>query len=242
MMNSITGQYECSHRSGVGLDYFTSRLDRLTLQANGHFTFIVQERSRVSHAAKSLLSGQQVDPNAPEIRREGSYTYQGNTISFYFDDGAQEHGQVGANGIQIGQNFFEKVSNSTLLPPTHRMKSNMEDIAKGLKIAGAIGSAAIKAAKTIQDTLQTAQGTQATQASNTSSPQATSQPDQKYQVAPTSPASAPAQAATPASASPAQPIHSASSMQDVETLFCDQCGAPARPGKRFCNHCGARLP
>jgi zinc-ribbon domain len=239
MMNSITGQYECSHRSGVGLDYFTSRLDRLTLQANGHFIFIVQERSRVSHAAKSLLSGQQVDPNAPEIRREGSYTYQGNTISFYFDDGTQEHGQVGANSIQIGQNFFEKVSNSTLLPPTHRMKSNMEDIAKGLKIAGAIGSAAIKAAKTIQDTLQTAQ---ATQASNTSSPQATSQPDQKNQAAPTSPASAPAQAATPASASPAQPIHSASSVQDVETLFCDQCGAPARPGKRFCNHCGARLP
>jgi predicted amidophosphoribosyltransferase len=25
-------------------------------------------------------------------------------------------------------------------------------------------------------------------------------------------------------------------------LFCDQCGARARPGKRFCNNCGAQLP
>src|SRR5260221_8701587 len=153
-MKSITGQYECSHSSGIGLDYFTSRLDRLTLLSKGRFTLIVQERSRIGHAAKSLISGQQVDTNAPETRREGSYSYQGNSISFYFNDGTQEQGQLTADGIQIGNNFFQKVSDSTLLPPAHRMKSNLEDIAKGLKIAGTIGGAAIKAAKTIQDTLQ----------------------------------------------------------------------------------------
>ncbi len=240
-MKSITGQYECSHRSGIGLDYFTSRLDRLTLQANGHFIFVTQEHSRISHAAKSLLSSQQVDMNAPETRREGNYSYQGSTISFYFDDGTQEQAQLTADGIQIGNNFFAKVSDSTLLPPTHRMKSNMEDIAKGLKIAGAIGGAAIKAAKTIQGTLQTAQVPQSTQAPDTSS----QNPDQQVQgqhVPPTSPASTPVQATPAASVPPAQSTYKAPSKQDVETLFCDQCGAPARPGKRFCNRCGARLP
>jgi zinc ribbon protein len=231
MMKSITGQYECFHRSGIGLDYFTSRLDRLTLQANGHFIFVVQERSRISHTARSLLSGQQADINAPEARREGNYSYQANNISFYFDDGTQEQGQLTADGIQIGNNFFEKVSDSTLLPPTHRMKSNMEDIAKGLKIAGAIGGAAIKAAKTIQDTFQTAQGPQSTQVSNSPS-QGANQQAQGYQVPQTSPASTPS----------AQSTNNATSEQDVETLFCDQCGAPVRPDKRFCNHCGARLP
>jgi len=29
---------------------------------------------------------------------------------------------------------------------------------------------------------------------------------------------------------------------DDETRYCDQCGAPVRPGKRFCIRCGARLP
>jgi hypothetical protein len=214
-MKSITGQYECSHHSGIGLDYFTSRFDRLTLQANGHFVFVVQEQSRIGHAAKSLLNGQQVDTNAPEVRREGRYSYKGNSISFFFDDGTQEQGQPIANGIQIGNNFFEKVSDSTLLPPTHRMKSNMEDIAKGLKIAGAIGGAAIKAAKTIQDTFQTAQGPQSTPVSKAPTQDANQQAHE-YQVPSTS--------------------------QDAETLFCDQCGTPARPGKRYCNHCGARLP
>src|SRR5215472_6407247 len=146
-MKLITGQYECLHRSGMGLDYFTSRIDRLTMQSNGQFVFVVQERSRVSHAAKSLFSGQQLDVNAPETQRKGRYTNLGDTISFYFDDGTQENGQITPDGIQIGNNFFEKVSDSTLLPPTHRMKSNLEDIAKGLKIAEAIGGAAIKAAK-----------------------------------------------------------------------------------------------
>src|SRR5260370_12452914 len=137
-MKSITGKYDCLHRSGIGLDYFTSQVDRLTLQANGRFSFINQEKSRLGHAAKSLLSGQQVDMNAPEIRREGRYTSQGNAVSFFFDDGAQEQGQLTANGLQIGNDFFEKVSDSTLLPPTHRLKRNMEDIANRLKIPGAI--------------------------------------------------------------------------------------------------------
>ncbi len=215
-MKSITGQYECVHHSGLGLDYFTSRIDRLTIQANGQFIFVVQERSRISHSARSLISGQQLDTNAPEIRRVGNYSCQGNDITFYFDDGTQDQGQLTANGIQLGNNFFEKVSDSTLLPPTHRMKSNMEDIAKGLKIAGAIGGAAIKAAKTIQDTIQTAQRNQVTQ---------------------TPPVSTPVSATTPA-----QSTNEAIPGQHIETLFCDQCGAPVRPGKRFCNHCGARLP
>ena len=75
-MKSLTGQYECLHRSGVGLDYFTSHIDRLTLQANGRFSYLVQEKSRVGHAAKALLSGQQVDMNAPEVRRDGRYSSQ----------------------------------------------------------------------------------------------------------------------------------------------------------------------
>jgi zinc ribbon protein len=241
-MKQIIGQYECSHRSGIGLDYFTSRLDRLTLQANGHFNFIVQERSRISHTAKSLLSGQQADVNAPETRREGSYSYQGDSISFYFDDGTQEQGQLTADGIQIGNNFFEKVSDSTLLPPTHRMKSNLEDIAKGLKIAEAIGGAAIKAAKTVQDTLQAAQGSQPTQTSTTSSSKGTKQPVQGYQAAATSPASTPEQITPPTSVPPNQPSYNETPEQDAETFFCDQCGAPARPGKHFCSRCGARLP
>jgi zinc ribbon protein len=235
-MKSITGQYECVHHSGLGLDYFTSRIDRLTIQANGQFIFVVQERSRISHSARSLISGQQIDTNAPETRRVGNYSYQGNDIIFYFDDGTQDQGQLAANGIQLGNNFFEKVSDSTLLPPTHRLKSNMDDIAKGLKIAGAIGGAAIKAAKTIQDTIQTAQGVQSTPTSNASS-QGTNQQTQRNQVTQTPPASTPV-----SDTSPAQSTNDAISRQHIETLFCDQCGAPVRPGKRFCNQCGARLP
>ncbi len=231
-MKSITGQYECFHRSGIGLDYFTSRIDRLTLQANGQFFFVIQDRSRVSNAAKSLISGQQVDINATETRRSGNYSSQGDNIFFYFDDGTQEQGQFTTNGIQIGNNFFEKVSDSTLLPPTHRMKSNMEDIAKGLKIAGALGGAAIKAVKTIQDTIQTTQGVQTTPTSNASSQGASQQPrgNQTPQTSPASPVS------------PTQSTNNTIPGQSVDTLFCDQCGAPVRPGKRFCNHCGARLP
>src|SRR5260370_12481429 len=226
-MKAITGQYECSHRSGIGLDYFTSRLDTLTLQANGQFILIMQERSRISHAAKSLISGQQVDTNAPETRREGSYSYNGNGISFYFNDGTQEQGQLTADGIQIGNNFFQKVSDSTLLPPAHRMKSNLEDIAKGLKIAGTIGGAAIKAAKTIQDTLQPTQGTQSTTATPTPSSQDADQHVQRYQAPSTSSASNPVQATPPSSFSPVQPIYSPPPKQQTEPLFSDQCAPPA---------------
>src|SRR5437868_10279057 len=196
-MKPITGQYECSQRSGVGLDYFTSRLHRLTLQANGRFVLIEQDRSRLAHAAKSLMSGEQVTTNAPETRREGNFIQQGNIVSFRFDDGTQDQGQLAVNGegMQIGANFFDKVSDSTLLPPTHRMKQDMEDIAKGLKIAGAIGSAAIKAVKTIHDTFQTDQGSQVGQP--TSAP-----PTQSS--APASPGSE----ASPAPATPAQPAQS----------------------------------
>ena len=240
-MKSITGQYECLHRSGIGLDYFTSRIDRLTLQANRQFIFAVQDRSRVSHAAKSLLSGQQVDVNAPETHRKGSYTYLENNISFNFDDGTQEKGQLTPDGIQIGNKFFEKVSDSTLLPPTHRMKSNMEDIAKGLKIAGAIGGAAVKAVKTIQDTIQTTQGVQSTAASQSSSQSANPQ-GQAYPGAPTSPAPAPKQATSQSCAPQVHAVNDVLTEQNTETLFCDQCGAPVRPGKHFCNQCGANLP
>ncbi len=239
-MKSLTGQYECVHRSGVGLDYFTSRIDHLTLQSNRRFSFIVQQQSRISHAAKSLLSGQQVDTNAPEIRREGSYTSQGNSLSFLFDDGTQEQGQVAENGIQVGNDFFEKVSDSTRLPPTHRMQSNMEDIAKGLKIAGAIGGATIKAVKTLQNTVQTAQGSPSSPPTPTSSQSANRQApgNQAYQdyQAPQHPSP------PPPAATPAQPAPAPTPAQDDETLFCDQCGSPVRPGKRFCSHCGARLP
>src|SRR6266853_2838292 len=217
-MKSMTGQYECLHRSGIGLDYFTSRIDRLTLQANRQFIFAVQDRSRVSHAAKSLLSGQQVDVNAPETHRKGNYTCLGNNISFNFDDGTQEQGQLTTEGIQIGNDFFEKVSDSTLLPPTHRLKSNMEDIAKGLKIAGAIGGTAIKAVKTIQDTIQTAQGSHPTPASNAPS-QGTNQQPPSYQAPQTPPPAQPSYTATPGQG------------ENVETLYCDQCGMPVRPGK-----------
>ncbi len=236
-MKPITGQYECLHRSGVGLDYFTSRIDRLTLQADGRFVLIVQDRSRMANAAQSLLSGQQVTSAAPETRQEGSYTLQGNVVSLRFDDGSQEQGQLAWNGegLQMGENFFNKVSDSTLLPPTHRLQQNMEDIAKGLKIAGAIGGMAIKAAKTIHDTIQTAQGPAQGQAPTAPPAQGSPQP------APPSPM--PAQPVSPAPP-PVQSIPntvSSTPTGDPEALFCDQCGARRRPGKRFCNSCGARL-
>jgi zinc-ribbon domain len=240
-MKPITGQYECAHRSGVGLDYFTSRLDRLTLQANGRFTLTVQDRSRISNAAQSLISGQQVTAAAPETKREGSYRYQGTSVTLHFDDGTQEQGQLSYNGdgIQIGQNFFNKVSDSTLLPPTHRLKKDMDDIAKGLKIAGTIGGMAVKAAKTIHDTIQDVQSQPGqNQPAGTAQTQGAG-PSQGNRVQPTPPPHTPAQPA-PQTSMPPQPTQNPPP-QGGETLFCDQCGAPVRPGKRFCNRCGARL-
>ncbi len=228
-MKSLTGQYECVHGSGIGLDYFTSRIDRLVIQSNQQCSLVTQEKSRISHAAKSLMSGQQVDANAPESRHEGSYTVKGNTITLTFNDGAQVQGQISENGIQIGSDFFEKVSDSTFLPPTHRMQSNMEDIAKGLKIAGTIGGATIKAVKTIQNTIQSAQGSQSAPAPD-NAPTGTNQYRQ-----------APGQSTQSSAASQGQTAFTPPE-QDNATHFCDQCGSPVRPGKRYCNHCGALLP
>jgi len=121
------------------------------------------------------------------------------------------------------------------------LKSNMEDIAKGLKIAGAIGGAAVKAAKTIQDTIQTTQGSQSNSVA-TSSSQSSNQQGQRNPIAPNSPASVPYQAAPQSPTPQMKPTNSVPTEQNAETLFCDQCGAPVRPGKHFCNQCGAKLP
>lgn len=253
MTKPVTGQYEYLHRSGVGLDYFTSRIDRLTLQAHGRFVLIIQDSSRVANAAKSFMNGQQVALNASETRREGSYTVQGNVIAFRFDDGAQEQGQMSWNGegMQFGPNFFNKASDSTLLPSTQRLKKDMDDIAKGLKIAGTIGSIAMKAAKTLHDTIQSTQepGIGPTPSSSPAqggvAPVASS-PPQSIQASPqpVTPIQ-PAQPVQPVYSSPPvpqAPLPSASQLQGSETLFCDQCGARVRPGKKFCNQCGAQLP
>ncbi len=236
MAKPITGQYEYQHSSGVGLDYFTSRLDRLTLLADGRFVLIIQERSRLSNAAQSVMKGQSVSMGAPEVRFEGSYTAQGNTLSFHFDDGTQEQGQLSWNGegMQFGPNFFNKVSDSTILPPTHRLKKDMDDIAKGLKIASTIGGMAVKAAKTIHDTVQTAQGTETEATPN--APVAPTTPPVQRNAQQQSPA-APAQPIRPTPLTSSPPPTSSSA-----AVFCDQCGERVRAGKRFCNHCGAPLP
>lgn len=245
MMKPVTGQYECQHRSGIGLDYFTSRIDRLIVQANGRFALIVQEHSRVSNAAQSFISGQQASIAAPEVRREGSYTLQNTVLWLNFDDGTQEQGQVSWNGdgVQIGKNFFNKVSDSTLLPPTHRMKQDMDDIAKGLKIAGAIGGMAMKAAKTINETIQatkepgTGTPTQPGPQNPQSPPQPTQPPYQQQYPQRSTPYQPPVQTPPASSEPPAQQMVPG----QPGALFCDQCGARTRPGKRFCGNCGARL-
>jgi hypothetical protein len=226
MTKSVTGQYEFVHSSGVGLDYFTSRIDRLVLQPNGRFTLTVQNRSRLAHAANSLASGQQITPTVPETTRAGSYTYQGAELSLFFDDGGFEPGKVigDAEGIQLGPNIFNKVSDSTMLPPTQRLKKDMDDIARGLKIASTLGNIAVKAVKTIQNTVQPAEKTA------TPSPQ-------------TAPSHYPSTTPPPqaASAAPQTATSPAGTPEPAGALFCDQCGARIRPGKHFCNNCGARL-
>jgi hypothetical protein len=243
MMKPITGQYECIHSSGVGLDYFTSRIDRLILQANGRFSLVIQGKSRVANAAQSLASGQQVTNAAPETRREGQYSLQNAQVTLTFDDGTQDQGQIGQNGegIQLGASFFTKVSDSTFLPPTNRLQKDMDDIAKGLKIASSIGGFALKAAKGIQNTIQATQppgiGADTQQQQAPTQPPAQATP---YQPAP--PSQAPAYQ-SPAQQSPPPPPAppSAPPVVSTEGIFCDQCGARSRPGKRFCNNCGARL-
>lgn len=236
MAKPITGQYEYQHSSGVGLDYFTSRLDRLTLLADGRFVLIIQERSRLSNAAQSVMKGQSVNMSAPEVRFEGSYTAQGNTLSFRFDDGTQEQGQISWNGegMQFGPNFFNKVSDSTILPSAHRLKKDMDDIAKGLKIASTIGGMAVKAAKTIHDTVQTTQSNETEATPN--APVAPATPPVQHIAQQQSPA-APVQPVRPM-----QPASSTPPPSSSAAVFCDQCGERVRPGKRFCNHCGAPLP
>ena len=109
-MKPITGQYECVHSSGVGLDYFTSRIDRISLQTNGRFILTIQNQSRAVNAAQSLMKGQQASVAAPETRREGNYTYQmlGLSLALQFDDGGIEQGRMAPNGegLYIGPNFF----------------------------------------------------------------------------------------------------------------------------------------
>jgi len=228
-MKSLTGQYECAHRSGLGLDYFTARLDRLTLYANGRFALITQEKSRAMHAMKNLAAGQQAGMEAPETHAEGSYSAQGDLLFLTFDSGEQERATIQDTGLEFGKDFFEKVADTTFMPPAQRMKSNMEDIAKGLKIAGAIGGTVFKAAKTIQDTFQPAQPDQ-----NQGGGAQNAAPAQSSWQAP---AAAPA---TPQTAAGYAPPQTAQAEND-SAFFCDQCGAPVRSGKKFCNKCGARL-
>jgi hypothetical protein len=236
-MKPITGQYECLHSSGVGLDYFTSRIDRLVLYPDGRFLLTVQSQSRVANAAQSVLKGQQVSSNAPEVKHEGTYRQQESAVLLQFDGGGFENAQLSPNGdgLQIGPNHFQKVSDSTYLPPTHRLQQNMDDIAKGLKIAGAIGGMAMKAAKTIQNTIQTTQGqNQASTPSNTPVQGSGQPPTQPYQTQ-TQTSGQPYQ--TPPQTSPNQ-------SQPTDTpaaIFCGQCGTRNRPGKLFCHNCGARL-
>lgn len=239
-MKSLTGQYECARRSGLGLDYFTARLDRLTLYANGRFALITQEKSRLMHAAKSVAAGEQPSMDAPENRAEGSYNSQGETLFLRFDSGEQEQAQIQDAGLQFGKDFFEKVADTTFMPPPQRVKSNMEDIAKGLKIAGAIGGTVFKAAKTIQDTLQASPPAQSQQ----STPSSTSNAAPSSSASPQQPQAQRSWQGQPAQPAytPPQPAQSYTPPQQDETLFCDQCGAPVRRGKRFCSKCGASLP
>jgi hypothetical protein len=235
-MQSVTGQYECVHSSGVGLDYFTSRIDRLILHSDGRFVLTVQQRSRVTYAAHSLISGGQVSATAPETRLEGNYVRQDRAISLRFENGGLEEAQISPNGdgLQIGPNFFTKVSDSTLLPPTHRLKQDMEDIAKGIKIARTIGGIAAKAAKTIQGTIQPTQEPEVGQnPSQAPSPIQQSQPIQSS-TPPPSPQTITSGPQSPSGFTPQTP-------STGTVLYCDQCGACYRPGKRFCGNCGNRL-
>jgi hypothetical protein len=158
-MKPITGQYECVHRSGIGLDYFTARIDRLVLYPDGRFALIVQQISRATNAAKSWLNKQAVNNTPPETRQEGHYTQQEQSIMLHFDNGGFEEAHLSADtdGVQIGPNHFAKVSDSPVLPSAQRLKQDMDDIARGLKIASTLGNVAMKAAKTVQGAINTEQ-------------------------------------------------------------------------------------
>jgi hypothetical protein len=223
---TATGQYECQHSPGIGLDYFTARVDRLILRADGHFTLIVQKQSRAVGAAQSWIKGEQATNNAQESRLEGDYTQQDRLVTLRFEHGGFEEAHLAWNGegIQVGPNFFKKVSDSTLLPPTHRLKQDMEDIAKGVKIASTLGGFAMKAARSLQGAIQPEAGN--------AEPSQTPAPGAPRPVSPPSPSPSTSQTGQSTNTSPHAPTR----------LFCEQCGTPYQPGKRFCNHCGARLP
>ena len=126
------------------------------------------------------------------------------------------------DGIQIGPNYFAKVSDSPVLPSAQRMKQDMDDIAKGLKIASTLGHVAKKAAQTLQGAVSAGQSQES---ENASTPTSYSSPQQSnVQNPPTSQAS---------------PANTASSA--TQARFCEQCGERVRPGKQFCNNCGARI-
>ena len=226
-MKPITGQYECMHHSGVGLDYFTSRIDRLVLYPDGRFTLTVQQMSRAVNAAKSWLNKQTVTHTPPETRQEGRYTQQQRSIMLLFENGGFEEAHLSHNedGIQIGPNYFPKVSDSPVLPSAQRMKQDMDDIAKGLKIASTLGNVAKKAAQTLQGAIRAGQSQGAENPSTSAVP---SSPQQSNTQTPSSYQASPANVASSATNAP-------------QARFCDQCGERARPGKQFCGNCGARI-
>ncbi|GCF10987.1 zinc ribbon domain-containing protein [Dictyobacter arantiisoli] len=257
MLKPITGQYECVHSAGVGLEYFTSRIDRLVLQADGRFVLTIQNRSRAINAAQSFIKGEQATTVAPETRLEGTYSQQDLVVSMLFANGGSEQAQLAPDGstLQVGPNKFTKVSDSTFLPPTHRLQKDMDDIAKGLKIASTLGGMAVKAVKTVQGTIQAVQGSNTNTNTNTYTPptnqgapsvapntsRTPQQPLNQPYYQPATPPVAPA--GPPPHNNPIPPqLVSTTAQPTTAPIFCDQCGARARPGKRFCNNCGARLP
>nr|BBH92604.1 hypothetical protein KTA_08030 [Thermogemmatispora argillosa] len=257
MLKPVTGQYECQRRSlpVPGLASLTARVDRLTLLPDGRFVLLTQERSRLAQAAQSLLAGTgsgagpAVNPPPAETRREGQYVCQDRRLLLLFDDGSRLEGQFAWNGegVQLGPDFFQKISDSTLFPPPQRLKQEVEELAKGLKIAATLGSLAVKAARAIQSS----QPTQTT-APGPASPSPAASTTVGSSATPSAPAfhsptsSAPAPQAAHLSPDPAVPAAGAQGQAQVapgnETFFCDQCGARVRPGKRYCGQCGALLP
>src|SRR2546421_12744373 len=112
---------------------------------------------------------------------------------------------------------------TTLFRSTHRLKKDMDDIAKGLKIASTIGGMAVKAAKTIHNTMQSTQepGIGPAQSSPPAQPVQSAPPAQPAQPSP-----APAQqvqSPPPAYTTAAQPVQNTPTpptQRDQETLFC----------------------
>lgn len=205
MAMNVVGQYECEHTSGLGFDYFTSRVDTLTIYADGRFELVVQNKSRISSSANKL----KFDSQADTTRMGGTYSVQGLQLALTFSNGGFEPGQLApdGSGVTLGPNFFKKVSDNTFLPNTERLQKNMTDMQKGLEIAGKIGGFAMKAVKGLNEMIKTDE------------PQANQQQKPTPQQQPPVPASA---APKPAQAS----------------SFCEYCGTPLRPGRKFCGNCG----